>query len=107
MLRENRRGEKLEIKLQASKSSLEKASAHSSNLQLEVDLSTKENAQMQKEIHQFSVTCDKCMKTLESVNLALKNSVADLLKQIKQKEKNDSVLKQGQRTPTRSQSIPQ
>jgi len=88
LLREKKRGEKIELELQAAQSNLEKTMSHCSNLQLELDLSAREQTQTQKELNQISVAFDKCTKDFELVSLALKKSDSDLLEQ---KIKNDAL----------------
>jgi predicted RNase H-like nuclease (RuvC/YqgF family) len=73
LIAERKRGEKLEKEIQTYQSDIEKALAHCSNMQLEVDLSAKENSQLQKQLSQLTVTHEKCIKDLELSNIALKN----------------------------------
>lgn len=87
LIAEKKHGIKLEEELQTYQLDLEKALAHCSNMQLEVDLSAKENAQLQKQLSQLTVAHEKCNKDLELSNIALKRSGLDL---IEQKEKNES-----------------
>lgn len=88
LLAEKKRGEKTEADLQAYQSDLEKSLAHCSNMQLEVDLSAKENAQLQKQLNQLSVAYEKCKKDLELSGITVKKSGLDLLEQ---KEKNEAI----------------
>jgi chromosome segregation ATPase len=87
LIAERKRGEKLEKEIQTYQSDIEKALAHCSNMQLEVDLSAKENSQLQKQLSQLTVTHEKCIKDLELSNIALKKSGLDL---IEEKEKHES-----------------